>query len=240
MNYIFDIFLLLVLILATAISTKRGFVRSVWASVTIIGSFVVAYAFGPDLGEYFCLDYILPRVTEYTFEIISGMISSTAGTYNISEFFTSLPEEFVLLAESCGASLEYLEKEFISSIAISQESLYDMANAIALPVSRTLSHAVGIIITFFASVIVLTIIGLIVKIISKIPIIKTLDGILGFALGIIKGVVIICIICVAAAIFVECEFMNGEIGTFFKILTENSYIFRYFCAFSPVDFINIG
>lgn len=240
MEYVFDIFLLLILMLVTFISTKRGFVRSVWSYITIIGSFAVAYAFGSAIGEYFCFDFILPRVTEYTFEIISGMVASTEGSYNLSELFNSLPEEFVHLAESSGISLASLQQEFVSVVAMSQEQVYDIANSIASPVSLTLSHAIGIIVTFLVSVIVLTIIGLIVKIISKIPVIKALDGILGFVFGIIKGAVIVCIICVAAAIIVECEFMNGEIGTYFKILTEKSYIFRFFCTFSPVDFINIG
>ena len=240
MEYMFDIFLLLVLILVTVISTKRGFVRSVWSSVIIIGSYVIAYAWGPAFGEYFCLDFILPRVTEYIFQIISSMIIPNEGTYDLSALFASLPEEFVILAESCGASLESLQEEFVSAIAMSQEQLYDMANSIALPVSSTLSHAIGIIITYFASVIILTVIGFIVKIISKIPLIKTLDGVLGFIFGIIKGIVIICLICVVAAIFVECEFMSGNVGNYFRNLTEYSYIFRIFCAFSPVDFINIG
>ena len=43
-----------------------------------------------------------------------------------------------------------------------------------------------------------------------------------------------------AAIFVECEFMSGEIGVYFKNLTDHSYIFRFFSVFSPIDFINIG
>ena len=240
MEYIFDIFLLLVLLLVTVISTRRGFVRSVWSSVTMIGSFAVAYAFGPALGEYFCLEYILPKVTEYTFEIIKGLITATEDSYNISELFTSLPEDFVLLAENCGADLNGLQAEFLSAIEISQDSVYELASSIARPLSQTLSHAVGIIITFFAAVIVLTVIGFIVKIIAKIPVIKTLDGVLGFVFGIIKGVIIICMICVAAAIFVECEFMKGEVGVYFKSLTEHSYIFKFICAFSPVDFINIG
>lgn len=240
MDYIFDIFLLLVLVLVTVISTKRGFVRSIWAAVTLIGSFAVSYAFGPALGEYFCLDFILKSITEYTYNIINNLVAATEGNYNISELFTALPEEFVLLAESCGADLNSLQAQFASAIAIPQEQVYDLANSIALPVSRTVSHAVGIIALFFASVIVLSIIGLIVKIITKISVIKTIDAILGCLLGLIKGIVIICMLCVVASIFVECQFMSGDIGAYFNSLTEHSYIFRLFCSFSPIDFINIG
>lgn len=240
MEFIFDIFLFLVLILVILISTKRGFVRSVWASVTIIGAFALAYTFGPALGDYFCSEFILPKVTEYVYELINGMTGVAEGGLDFSEFFATLPDEFIIMSESFGVSLDALREEFLSVMVVSQDEVYELASSIALPISSTISHLIGIIVAFFASVIVLTIIGFIVKIISKIPVIKTLDGILGFIFGIIKGIVIISMICVVAAVFVESEFMNGSIGAYFRTLTECSYIFRFFCAFSPVDFINIG
>ena len=240
MNYIFDIFLLLVLLLVASISAQKGFVRSIWATVTLIGAFFIAYAFGATVGELICGEFILPRITEYTFEIIKNIVTSTAGNYNVSELFDTLPEEFVILAENCGANIELLEEQFTSAVTIPEEQLYDLASSIALPISNTISKALGIILLFIVSILALALIGLVVKIITKIPVIKTIDGILGFVLGLLKGVVLLFMLCVVAAIFVESEFMSGAPEMFFKSLTENSYIFRFFCAFSPIDFINVG
>ena len=240
MQYIFDIFLLLVFILIVSISAKRGFVRSVWATVTIVGAFIISYAFGSVLGGLICDDFILPRVTDYTFEIIKSMVTANEGSYNVSELFETLPEEFVILAENCGANVEHLQEQFAAAVTIPEEQLYSFASSLALPISRTISNAVGMILLFIASIIVIAIIGLAVKVITKIPIIKTIDSVLGFILGLLKGVVVVFILCVIAAIFVESEFIGGTTETFFTSLTSNSYLFGLFCEFSPIDFINIG
>ena len=240
MKYVLDILFILILALVTVISTKRGFVRSVWASVTLIGSLALSYAFGPVLGDYFCINYILPAVTDFAFETINGMLIATEGNYNLSELFSALPEEFILLAERCGADIDSLQEQFASAISIPQEQVYDFARSIALPVSQTISRAVGIVAIFFSTLIVLVIVGILFKIIAKIPVIKTLDGIFGFVFGLIKGLVVICILCVVIALIIEFHFLGGKVSTYFLNLTEYSCIFKLFCTLSPVDFINIG
>ena len=78
------------------------------------------------------------------------------------------------------------------------------------------------------------------KIIVKIPIIKTLNSLLGFVFGVIKGLVIVWILCVTLSIFVESGFMDPETVEVLNNLTKESYIFNFFCTFSPINFINIG
>ena len=68
----------------------------------------------------------------------------------------------------------------------------------------------------------------------------TIDKILGFLLGFIEGAVVIIILCIITAVFIECGFLNNVLGSYFESLTNNSIIFRLFCAISPIDFINIG
>ena len=240
MEYVFDIFLLLVWALVIAINTKNGFVKSVWGSVTVFGAYVISYAFGPAVGELICGDYILPRVTEYTFEILQNLASSVEGSYDISSLFTNLPEEFIILADNCGANIDQLSEQFASAVTIPSEQLRELAQTIALPVSRTISNAIGMIVVFFAAMLALAVVGIVVKIIAKLPVIKTIDGVLGFFLGLLKGVVVVSILCVVVAVFVESGFLNGNVGVYFKMLTENSYIFRFVCAISPIDFINIS
>ena len=239
MKFIFDIFLILLMTLIIFINTKRGFVRSVWSSVTLIGSFAIAYAFGPMLGKYLFMDLFLDTFTSHVFDILNGMLVTVEGSCDFSELISSFPDEFIILADSCGANLEALEDQF-SAMAITEEQLYNIASSIALPVSKTISNAVGIIALFLASVVVLTIVGLVVKIITKISVIQTIDRILGFTLGLIEAIIVLCILCVIAAVFVECSFINSQLGLFFESLTRNSIIFRLFSSISPVDFINIG
>lgn len=240
MNYLLDIFLFLLFLLITIISTERGFVNSVWSSVTVLGSFVVAYVLGDAVGNWICDNFVLKYITEYAYNVVEALIDRNANSYNISGLFESLPDEFVALVENCGADLSALEDQFSSSLTLSADELYSFAESVASPISQTLSNAIAIVSLFLISLLSLWLVGLVVKIIVKIPIIKTLNSLLGFVFGMLKGLVIVWILCVTLSIFVERGFMNPETVEVLNNLTKESYIFNFFCSFSPINFINVG
>ena len=240
MDYIFDVFIFLIVILFSLISAQKGFVRSAWGTITIIASFIVSYAFSADLGEYICQEYVLPWTTEYTFEILESLITATDGNYDIAALFASLPQKFSEFAERCGADIDRLAEQFVESVTIPKESVYELAESIAEPISRSISDAIAVISLFFTAILIFLLFGLVVKAITNFPIIKTDDTFLGFVFGVVKGVIAVAVICVAVALFVECEFLDGQIFKYFKILTENSLIFNFFCDIYPIDFINVG
>ena len=239
MKFIFDIFLILLMILIVFINTKRGFIRSVWSSVTLIGSFAIAYAFGPMIGQFLFMDFILDSLIEYVIGVLNNMLTTAQEGCDLSEMFASFSNELVAMSNNLGVTLESLQEQFLE-VSVSQEQLYNIANSVALPLSRTISSAAGIIAVFLLSVIILSILGFVIKIITKISIIKALDRALGFALGLIEAMIVLCIFCVIAAVCMELGFLNTELASYFAALTDNSIIFRLFNAFSPIDFINVG
>ena len=185
------------------------------------------------------LNFVLKYTSEYAFGVVETLIESNSESYNLSELFESLPAEFVTLVENCGADITTLAAQFGSSLSLSANELYTFAESVALPISKTLSNAIAIVSIFLISLLLLWLIGLVVKIIVKIPIIKTLNSFLGFVFGLIKGLVIVWILCVTLSIFVERGFMNPETVEVLNNLTSGSYIFKFFCSFSPINFINI-
>lgn len=240
MNYLIDIFFVLLFILITIIGTERGFVDSVWSSVTIIGSFAVAYLFSGIAAEWICNNFVLKYISEYAYGVVDALVEKNAGSYNLSALFESLPDEFITLVENCGADINDLAAQFGSALSISTDELYAFAESVAMPISNTLSNAIAIVSIFLLSVLLLWLIGLVVKIIVKIPIIKTLNTLLGFVFGLIKGLVIVWILCVTLIIFVERGFMDPETVEVLNSLTDGSFIFKFFCSFSPIKFINIS
>ena len=240
MNYLLDIFFLLLFLLITIIGAERGFVDSVWSSVTVIGSFVIAYLLGGTVGEWICDNFVLKYISEYSYSVVESLAQRSADSYDIAHLFASLPEEFVALATNCGTSISELESQFASSFTLSADELYSFASTIALPISKTLSNAIAIVSLFLISLLLLWLIGMVVKVIVKIPIIKTLNALLGFIFGVIKAFVFIWIICVTLSIFVERGFMNPETVEVLNNLTRESYVFNFFCSSSQIKFINIG
>ncbi len=239
MSFLLDIFLTLVFLIIVVFVTDKGFVRSIWSTVTIVGAFVLAYIFGPIIGSWICDTFVLNAITEYAFDIVEKLISEQSGRYDISSLFDTLPEEFVQLIENCGADLEQLASEFNNAMTIPKEDLYGFAESVALPISRTVSNAAGIVVIFVLSAIALWLTGILVKALVRLPLIHELNGILGFLLGLAEGLVIIWVLCLAISVFAESGFMEPASVNVINSLTERSYIFKFFCNLSPVNFINI-
>lgn len=240
MNILLDIFLILLFMLITITSTERGFVNSVWSTVTLIGSFILAYTFSGYVGNWICTNFVLKYISEYAYEIVESLIQQSSEQYDISVLFEALPDEFVNLVKNCGADLSVLETQFGSSINLTEGELSLFAKSVALPISGTISNAIAIVLVFVISLIVLWLIGLLFKVIVKIPIIKTINTLLGFIVGLLKGFIIVWIVCVTLSIFVERGFMNPDSADILNNLTNGSYVFKFFCYFSPIKFINIS
>lgn len=239
MHWILDILFILIFLLIVVVATQKGFVKSIWRTVTVIGSFIVAYIFGPLIGDWICENYVLEHVTSYAYDVVAQLVDNNAGEYNISGLFETLPEEFTQLLSHCGTSIEELSSQFSVSLTVSEEELYSMAESIATPISNTISNAVGIIAVFLASVLAFVLVGMVLKLVVKMPIIRSLDSFLGFVFGVGEGIVIVWILCVFVGIFVEHSFMSSSSNEVLYSLTEGSRIFNFFCELSPIDFINI-
>lgn len=240
MPWLLDILFGLIFILVIVIGVQRGFVRSIWGTVTLVGAFIIAYLFGPAFGTYICENYILKYVTEYVHAEISGISASGGGLYDISALFDNLPEQFTELISNCGADIESLEMQFNDAVTVSRDELFEFATDIARPISITISHALAIVLIFIVSLLALWLIGLVVKAIVKCPIIRSLDRFLGFLFSILNGIVIVWMISIILGIFVEKGFMEGESAEALYKITSSSYIFNFFCDLSPIDFININ
>ena len=240
MNFLLDIFLFLLFLLIVIVSTDRGFVSSVWNTVTVIGAFILAYMFSGIVADLICKNFVLNYVTEYAYGVVAALIESNTATYDISGLFESLPQDFVSLVEHCGADMAVLEQQFGTAVSVSVDDLFEFAESIALPISQTLSNAIAIVSVFLISLLLLWLFGLIIKVIVKIPIIRTLNSLLGFMFGLVKGFIVVWILCVTLSIFVERGFMNPNSVEVLNELTSSSHIFRFFCSFSPINFINIS
>ncbi|MGM9642379.1 MAG: CvpA family protein [Eubacteriales bacterium] len=231
MSLILDIILALLFFIIVIISAKRGFVKSVWGGVTVIGAFVLAFLFGPVLGDWIYETVMLGRVTDYVFDVIKRLVVENSGQYDVSSLFTTLPEDFTRLLENCGADIAELQESFELGFSMSESELYSFAGAIAEPLARTVSMAAGILGAFAIAVILLWIVGLLFKAIVQLPLISSLDGLLGFVLGLVKGAVIIWVVCMALNLLSMQGFMNPAYADILAGFTEGSFILNLFARF---------
>lgn len=216
MNYIIDIILVLLIALIAFISSKRGFVLTVFDLFSGIASLVIAKLAAPYAAVFVYDNFAKATVMAFLEEKYSDV--GTAMTDAVSAVFGFLPEGMYAFAEKSGL----LDASAVSQDVLSKiTTVAELEANIARPVVTAVINIVCFAAIAFVSVIVLKIVGrLLSGIISRIKIIGKLNSLLGGIAGVLKGVVDVFIIAVILCIV---SFSSETIATY----TADSYI----CSF---------
>jgi hypothetical protein len=244
MYWLFDIFLIAIFLFFVLFNSKRGFVKAVWGfakcAVSVLLSLTLGKAFG------FGVELFIRKIfTGTVYAEIEPMIGESNGYYNISELFDG-HKGFSAVISRFGANSEALEMKFGEVTNGTQSTVYEMSEQIATPIADTVSTILGILLIFVVSMIVLTVLGKVidllaklVDLLAKLPIVKTFNSVFGAVLGAISGFVYVWIICLVFGVFIEYRIAENTLDGLLLIV-KDSYLFNFFCNFSPIDFINIG
>lgn len=239
MNWLVDIILVAVFVLTVAVCAKRGFVKSIWWLLRAVLSLGAALLFGRYFGEWIMDRFMFEKFTNVVYSSLNGIVNETNGSFDLSELFSSAPESFMSLLERFGADTEALSEKFAGSANASTIDMNNLAADIAEPVARVVSQALGHVAVFLAVFLVITIIGWVVRLIAELPVLRNVNHLLGGLFGVVCGFIYLWVICTAISAFVESGIAENESRQLMQ-LAQHSYIFRFFCDFSPLDYINIS
>jgi hypothetical protein len=159
-------------------------------------------------------------------------VEEKSGEYDASGVFDAVHEDFDKLLDFCGIDIEELKSDISYPLTVSKDELFDMAEAIATPITKAVSNAIGIVVVFLCSLILISLIGLVMKLVVKIPIIRSINCILGAVLGLVEGFVILWVVCLIISIFVDRGFMNAETSEMFGLIADGSRLLKFFSQLS--------
>ena len=237
MNWILDIILVAFIIFVILINTKRG-CKTILNLISTIVTFASAYFLGPKVGQIFLNNTLLKHVTDIIKGLLKKLMGEGDAALNISDLFEKLPQGFLDLLDRTGANVDALRKVFGSITVATEEQLEAFATEIATPVASTLAAALGCVIVFILAYIAMIIVKIVVGGLVKLPVLKEANKILGFIVGVISAFAFTWIICLALSIIVEYGLIE-EYNAMLSSLAEKSFLFRFFCNLSLMDFVNI-
>lgn len=213
MNHIIDIILVLLIALIAFISSKKGFVLTVFDLFSGIASLVIAKLTAPHAAVFVYDNFAKATVMAFLEKKYNEV--GTAITDAVSAVFGFLPEGMYAFAEKSGLlDVSSLSQDVLSKIT----TVAELESNIARPVVTAIINIVCFAAIACIAIIVLKIVGrLLSGIISKIKIIGKLNSILGGVVGVFKGVVDVFIIAVILCIV---SFSSETIATY----TADSYI----------------
>ncbi len=197
MEYVVDLLLLCVFVLIVGLGAYKGFVKTALTMLSFLLSLFIAgllsSAAAPVLYDNFVEKPALELVTKRIDQTVDVDLTAKQARQIISD----LPDAIAPLAEAVGVDLKELEKSIdskkVSSESIAQQLTQAVIEPIAIPVLKAISF---ILLLILCSVILRIVVELIDKF-AKLPVLKTANHILGGALGAVKGLLFLLVLCTA-------------------------------------------
>lgn len=186
-TYIVDIILLGVLLFILIRSCVQGFFKTVFRSLRFVLSIVAAYFLGKPIGEWMDRTFIHGWTYNGVYDKINGLYQSAAESFNVQKIFSIFPK--FLIPQSMQDQMEAMD---------------ETGEALVVSASETISSAISHFISMLTAYILVFVLAWILlwlftkifgKVIHKIPVVGTLDHILGAVIGLLIGWTLMSMIC---------------------------------------------
>ena len=190
---ILDIIIILFVLLLAFIGLKRGIAKTIYGLLCLALAGFLAYLCGKLLAEFVYNNYILSSITE---SVKSSFAVSSVNSGKVSEnVFSAIPGVFTAVLAGVGVTQNGFATSIDSASDFSQAATMTVVDKVISPVIISFLTVGFIIILFLIFIILLKlVIGRWLLKIFNLPVIKWVNSLLGFVLGLCEGIIIVIIV----------------------------------------------
>ncbi|MBO5274659.1 MAG: CvpA family protein [Clostridia bacterium] len=184
MSILFDLILIVVAAICIISGVRRGFIRSVINIVTLAAAVICAYMFMPAVSAYLHEEFIEESVSAPVEEELAGMAGGDES--GLAQLFADSPAALSELVGRYNTELADVVAYYEEAVAEgAQEMLENLSRYISEAAAKTVSDLTAFLLIFAAVVILLKLVGWLLDLIFKLPVLSTLNRVLGIVFGII-------------------------------------------------------
>lgn len=206
MSLAIDIILVVIFASFVLTAVKKGFILSLLEFAAVILALVLAYNFSPKVAET-AYDGFVKEATIKTIETqIEENVSLQETTTQTQLLLESIPDYMVSVADFMGVSVDDIKQSVASSKLTSENIATELVEKIAQPIIIGALTALSFVVLAIVLLFVLKFLAQIIAKIFKIPVIKTVNKLLGGILGACKGFAVVLFICTILTVF----FASGD------------------------------
>ncbi|MCI8388590.1 MAG: CvpA family protein [Clostridiales bacterium] len=229
MSLIIDIIIILAAVSAIYLGIMRGFVKSIMSFLSLILAIVATVIFTAPVSQILSEKYIDSWVNDIVKSSIVEIVSAGEQQLELSKIMTDKPEALVLVAARFGCDIEKIDEYYNDALAgkTDSDAINELAGYIASPTAETISNVVAAILVFIAALIALNLITFILDLICRLPVLNTLNTLLGMIFGIASALLSAWVISnIAVGLIRALSAINT--GVFNDTVISSSIILRFF------------
>ena len=226
MGIVIDLILLAAFVVAIITGYRRGLIRSVMN----IASFIIAYFctrnFTPALAQIYQENFMFEAFCGQIQASLDALVNAGLQSIDFSKLFAEKPAALIDIADRFGMDMSRLENFYDVSASEGVENMSrSLAEFIAEPAALTASEVAAFVSIFFGVLLILFLATLLLDLIFKLPLLKTVNRIGGIAIGGICGLAYVWILAyiLSAAVPVLAMMFPDAISA---SAAENSMLLR--------------
>lgn len=204
LSWILDVVLIALVLGTIVFYTKRGFIRSVLGFGKKIVSLALAWFVGPKLGVPLVNRFLGNAITGKIYNMLCSAFDAGTESLNVGDIIDGLPDAFVALMRLFGTDVEALKSQYGEMTQATRENLVAVSENISAPILTFLGNVIGFLLVFLVAYLTITLLSGILGKIFELPILKQINGLLGFLLGIICSVLFALIFCTLSYYIIKC------------------------------------
>ncbi|MCH5191394.1 MAG: CvpA family protein [Oscillospiraceae bacterium] len=206
MSLILDIILVAVFAAFVFAAVKKGFIRTLLELVAVVAALVLAYQFSPVMSQAVFDGMLEKNITSSIETQIGDNFDATTAAKKAETALDAIPDFAVSLAETAGVNIDNI-KNNISAEKLSAENVAkELVEKIAEPIVTGALTIIFFVLLSCVLIIILRIAAAKIAKLFKVPLVGTVDKLLGAVLGICRGLVVLVLICTV----LEFLFANGN------------------------------
>ncbi len=213
MSIVLDAVVLIIILIVTFITMKRGFVKSIIGLVSLVLTLVIVSACSKPIATII-YDSIIDKPVQNS--IVKQLDENDQKNNEaVNSVWDSLPKFLTNAAENSGITTESIGT-IIKSENDNAEIAYNFSQNVIRPTAISVTTFAVNIILFIVLTILFRLLSKVICKLFKAPVLKQVNKALGLVLGVLKGIVIASLVCVVVSYIVSFSksdyvFLNSEV-----------------------------
>lgn len=254
MSAVFDIIILLILAGSIFAAIKKGFVKSIIGLAGIVLAIIIGVSLSPQIGATIDKNIVKPFIKENIVKTFSKALADEAGKQVKINSETSI-KNLNIKGLYNDSNTPQVAKDILNSLNINSEKLQQqLAETVSGPeaqatmgsfveglidksgISLMISKAIAFFIIFIVVLILTKIVEVVAGSVTKLPVLKQSDKLLGAAMGVVNALITIFIFCLIVK--AVSGFITPSNGVSFKDgVLDKTIVFKYFYNFNPFQWL---
>ncbi len=234
MNFLVDGLIIAIFVTCCIWGFKSGFVKMVVSFLKNIIAIIIATIFASRLGSFLYELFFKKLFEGFVIDKVSGWLGVDPNkNVDIGPLIDAQHSEFFKFAKTLGFDFTHISDKYTE---FGQSAGDLMIEYIAKPLATAVSNVVAFLVIFAVSVLAIMLVGFILGKIAKLPLLNVTNRVLGFAVGILLGIIFVFVFSALVKAVVPYINISGEhLAT--ETFEEGTIIYKYIVNQTPAGLI---